>query len=130
MAICNGCGQCCNPVMLPYTHIRAITDQRIPEEGRRWARDALVPMTHREAFARQPWMRGRVLRDQFGQFLIYPNFFRCLRYDAEAKRCSDYDNRPSTCRGYPWYGEAPRPDAALPPDCSYKEDLIQIGRKP
>lgn len=127
MTVCRpDCGQCCDPVMLPYTRIEAMTDQEIDPGQRKWAERCLTAMSTREAFAKAPWLRGRALRDRFEGF-AQPFFFRCSNFDPETKRCTDYDNRPSMCRGYPWYGAPPRPDASLPPDCSFREDLIHLG---
>lgn len=115
--------------MLPYNWIEATTDPSIPEEMRRWTERSLTRMSRREAYTLAPWLKGKQLRDQFG-VLLEPNFFRCAHFDRETKRCTDYHHRPDMCSGYPWYDNEPRPDAALPPGCSFRDDLIQIGAKP
>ena len=112
--------------MLPYNRIEAITDEAIPKAERQWADRCLSAMPVKEALAKAPWLRGRLLADRFGN-PSSPFFFRCSNFDAATRQCADYDNRPDMCRGYPWYGQAPRRDAALPPDCSFKADLLQIS---
>lgn len=123
------CGQCCDPVMLPYSRMEAIFDPSIPLEERQWADRCLTAMPVKEAHLKAPWLIGRLLADRFGN-PSSPFFFRCSNFDPATRQCTDYDNRPGMCRGYPWYGGQPRTDAALPPDCSYQADLIQIGPKP
>lgn len=114
--------------MLPYTRMEAITDERIPMEERQWADRCLTAMPVKEALAKAPWLRGRLLADRLGN-PSSPFFFRCSNFDSDTKQCLDYDHRPDMCRGFPWYGQAPRPDGTLPPDCSFRDDLIQIGRR-
>jgi Fe-S-cluster containining protein len=115
--------------MMPYNLIEAQTDQRIPAAERTWARTALTAMPAREAYTKAPWLKGRYMVDRDGNAAM-PFFFRCRHFDAETRTCLDYANRPPVCRDYPWYGMEPREDASLPPDCSYRSDLIQIGAKP
>ena len=130
MTVCrDNCGQCCDPVMLPYSLLEAMFDPRIAPEDRKWAGESLSPMPVGEALAKAPWLAGRRLADSAGGE-VQPFYYRCANLDPETKACAVYDDRPFTCRGYPWYGGEPRPDAALPPDCSFQADLIQIGPKP
>lgn len=56
-------------------------------------------------FELQTWWKGKMLRDQFGQ-VVDPCFFYCAHYDEETATCTDYDNRPDMCAGYPWYGRS------------------------
>jgi Fe-S-cluster containining protein len=55
--------------------------------------------------------------------LLAGHYYECDRYDAENKRCGDYDNRPKFCRDYPWYGDAPDGNKVLPPTCSFRADV-------
>lgn len=120
---------CCSPVMLPYTVLEVMRNEAIAPEERRWAERCLTPMPMKEAMQKAPWLKGRLLTDASGR-ITQPFFYRCSNFDTETRKCTDYDNRPSMCRDFPWYGEEPRGGATLPPDCSYRQDLIQIGRKP
>lgn len=82
-------------------------------------------MSRREALAKAPHMRGVELVDQDGQPVLYPFFYSCPSFDLETRRCTDYDNRPPVCRGYPWYDRGPSLATSLPPECSYREDIGQ-----
>lgn len=55
--------------------------------------------------------------------LLATHYYQCDRYDAVAKRCTDYEHRPDVCRGYPWYGDGPDPNKVLPPTCAYRADV-------
>lgn len=130
MTVCRpDCGQCCDPVMLPYTRMEAITDPRIPLADRQWAERYLTAMPVKDALSKAPYLRGRLMADAEGR-PMQPFYFRCSALDPETRQCRVYEDRPHTCRNFPWYGGEPRADAALPPDCSYREDLIQIVPKP
>jgi len=115
--------------MLPYNRMEAITDERIPLADRQWADRYLTAMPVKEALAKAPYLRGRQMADADGT-PVQPFYFRCSALDPVTRQCGIYDDRPRTCRGYPWYGREPRPDGALPLDCSFRADLIQIGAKP
>ena len=130
MGKCTGCGGCCNPVTLPR---HSVTKSRIkgepewqfsapdgddPERCKTWVRDDLRRISQGEALRRRPslaidpsWNRG-----------VF--FYECRHYDSALRQCRDYENRPSICRGFPWYGKEPIADTleALP-DCGYREDL-------
>lgn len=57
--------------------------------------------------------------------LLLAHFYSCDRYDAAARRCTDYANRPSMCRGFPWNGDTPDATKALPAECSFRADIGQ-----
>lgn len=120
-----GCGSCCNPVTLPYTRIEAMMLPDIPLDQRQWAERSLTAMSPREAYELAPWLRGKKLRTAEGE-MVQPFFFRCAHFDPETRRCTDYDNRPYMCRSFPWYDSEPRPDAALPPTCSFRADIGEV----
>lgn len=126
---CTGCGGCCDPVIIPR---RMVTKTRVAgdpdlmpvapgasdgERCRSWIRDDLTRISRTEALRRRPAI---ALGATSGQF-----FYACRHYDRETRRCLDYDNRPSICRGFPWYGKEPTA-AALEylPECGYREDLV------
>ena len=48
--------------------------------------------------------------------------YTCDQLGAD-NRCMAYEERPLVCRGYPWYGEAPRPMALADPECGYQVDV-------
>ena len=51
-------------------------------------------------------------------------FYECRHYNIETRQCLDYENRPSICRGFPWYGKEPVVSTLDElPDCGYREDL-------
>lgn len=123
-----GCGACCDPVMLGDTHL-AQSRLNITDRDRRWFLEDLRAMPGKEAAAKTAWMRasgrrtvgfvdGRMTRDAF--------FYSCRHFDPVARTCASHDDLPSACSGYPWHGE-PRPDAAIPPECSFNAD---VGRVP
>jgi Fe-S-cluster containining protein len=113
-------------VTLPYTRIEAMTLSEIPIEDRRWAARSLRPMSPREAYRLAPWLRGKKHRDGSTGVLSDPFFFRCIHFDRETRRCTDYENRPAMCRNYPWYGGEPQEAAALPPTCSFRADIGEV----
>ncbi len=119
------CGACCDPVVLPYTRLEAMTDPRISPAERRWAQDSLSPMGDKEGYAKMPHLRRPDMVDQFGA-PARPFFFRCRKFDSQTRECTDYENRPAVCRGFPWGGGPPRPDAALPLQCSFRADLGEV----
>lgn len=122
----SGCGACCDPVTLPYNKLEAMTDPRLMPGDRKWATEYLTAMPYKEAMAKAPWLRGRMLAEADGT-PVQPFYFRCSALDRETRRCAIYEDRPLTCRGYPWYGGEARPDATLPPACSFNAD---VGRVP
>lgn len=72
------------------------------------------------------WSTGWSEVIEGGQAMLLPAFYyRCDRFDVETRRCTDYDNRPAVCRGYPWYGSPPDPNKALPPTCSFRAEVGQ-----
>lgn len=128
-ACVQGCGRCCDPVVLPFTRIQAMTDRAISEEERRWVVEDLVPMTYREARVLADYQFVRPTLGVVGGVPVAgPAFyFRCRNFDREARTCAIYDSRPAACRQYPWYGDRPNPAAAIPPECGYNVD---VGREP
>lgn len=125
IACTKDCGACCDPVLLPYGRIAAMSDPAIPKADRDWARDHLSVVSAKEGYAKHPYLKGRAMVDQFGEFML-PVFYRCDLFDTETRRCTDYDNRPGTCRNYPLYGGTEvAANAALPPGCSYVELKIK-----
>jgi Fe-S-cluster containining protein len=130
-----GCGACCDPVMLAAPHLQQALLPSLSARDRRWMLEDLVAMPAKEAAAKTAWMRarptvgfveGRLSRETF--------FYRCRQFDAETRACRSHDDLPSACGGFPWHGGVPHPDAALPPECGYNVDVgrvpVEITRKP
>ena len=128
MADCNGCGACCEPYAMMYSP--ADIDRlaaRIDPDELAFMREHLTPMKRRDGRRMAPWNSGFtefVDADGHPQ-LIASHYYKCDRYDPVAKVCTDYDNRPDVCRGFPWYGRGPDPSRLLPPTCSYRTDIGQ-----
>lgn len=121
---CNGCGSCCDPVSLPFTQDEARRNTRIEPRTRKWLLEELTPMPRREAREKEPWLfttniHGRFLEDSL------PFYYRCKWFDEETRACTNYDDRPEPCRDYPWGDGPPKPNAALAPSCSFREDIGQ-----
>ena len=127
MTECNGCGACCDPFVMVYSplQVRSLALQMDPDELA-FYREHLTPI--RRADGRRmvldwsPTGFSEMILD--GELILLPAFYyRCDRFDRETRQCTDYENRPDVCRGYPWYGTPPDPNKLLPPTCSYNADV-------
>lgn len=57
--------------------------------------------------------------------------YRCRRYDADARLCTAWDDRPQVCRGFPFYDHQPgEQDILLHKQCSYWLDVAPERRRP
>jgi Fe-S-cluster containining protein len=127
MTECNGCGVCCDPFMMVYSPHDVITmGPRLDAEERAFYDQHLTPIRRADgrrmvAHWSSGWSEIHIPGD--GWQMLAAWYYRCDRYDPVARRCTDYENRPDVCRGYPWYGEAPDPNKSLPPTCSYRADV-------
>jgi Fe-S-cluster containining protein len=120
-AACNGCGACCDPITLSHDPqgIREMTDETVVDpDFRRWMQTALLPLPREVGIARAE-AHGRNAQG-------WENFYECIHYDRETRRCLDWENRPKVCRGYPHYWQEPDPAKVLPPACSYLEDTGRV----
>jgi Fe-S-cluster containining protein len=120
---CARCGQCCDPVKVPYgawAEAVATARGRQPEQldladahtARYWA-DAVFLAGHcRPAGGRN----GFIL-------------LTCAHYDPGHRSCTAYDARPPVCRGFPWYDD-PQTRAADIAElcCSYLLDVPPADR--
>lgn len=133
--LCNGCGGCCDPVPLAFTPdlVRRIPLRRWLEAGfterdRDWILNDLTRLPRREGRERAGYMTqgGITYGSVHGEFVAaVTHFYSCRWYDPDARRCTNYENRPSMCSGYPWYGNPPDPLMALPPECGHR---VEIGQ--
>lgn len=125
---CNGCGACCDPFMTVYSPNDLLLHARhFDPDELRFMVEHLSPI--RRADGRRMvahWSSGWSEMILEGTPTLLPAwYYRCDRFDVETRRCTDYENRPDVCRDYPWYGDPPDPNKALPPTCSY---LADVGR--
>lgn len=117
--LCTACGACC----------RVITIDRSPEEVRAMATLTRVlgipsdlqfvaehwrPLTRAEAMERNPYYTRQLSQNAY--------LYTCDQLGSDG-RCTSYETRPLVCRGYPWYGAAPRPMPLADPDCGYHVEL-------
>jgi Fe-S-cluster containining protein len=117
---CNQCGACC----------RVLTLEQSPEELQATAAVTKVLGIPSDAiFAAEHW--HLLTREEAAR--RNPFYVHCLPADAHLYRCDQlgqdgrctaYDERPLVCRGYPWYGEAPRLMELPDPDCGYGIDQV------
>lgn len=132
MTDCNGCGCCCDPVVLAHSllEVRQMLPGEIDAADKVWILDALTPLTRRQVGAKVEYQRpppGVVLVDAVGR-PQEPNYYACRHFDPIARSCTNYEHRPPVCRGYPWHGGPPRRDSALPFECSFRADIGQEVR--
>lgn len=119
MTECNGCGACCQPVILPYSPADiAIHGQRLDPETVAFYHEHLTPMSRADGRAIVgSWSGGySEIFDGERWVLLAAFYYQCDRYDPVSKQCGDYEHRPSMCRDYPWYGDLPDPQQAAPAD--------------
>lgn len=144
---CNGCGGCCDPVTSIFTpsDLARLPPDAVDDRTRRWLLHDLERIPRREGLAASPHLTGGgrttfSMDGRTGQPVVaFSVFYRCRLYDAESRRCTDYDNRPQVCRDFPFEGrqgaELTEWDhaAALPFECSFRADIgqpVTIRSKP
>ena len=79
-----------------------------------FAADHWRPLTRAEAMERNPFYTSRLPPDA--------HLYTCDRLGDDG-RCLAYEDRPLVCRGYPWYGGAPRDMPLADPECGYLVDV-------
>jgi Fe-S-cluster containining protein len=144
----DGCGACCSPfvTIVPPVALQDGTAERMYADDPGmvdWMREHLTPIRRKDGLAMVPWMPGGgwsnvpAAFDDVGRVVMWEpvlmpsHFYRCDLFDEGTRRCTDYDNRPSVCRDYPWYGSAPDPSKSLPSSCSYRADIgLPVGDVP
>lgn len=128
MTECNGCGRCCDPVVLPWTpQLLERTTGIIDDRTREWALHEIKLLPRREGLART---RGYIAQGGITTALVngtavtmFSHFYECQWYDPDTRTCGNYDNRPSVCRGFPWYDDPPDHRKAIPDECEYNLDV-------
>lgn len=67
-----------------------------------------------------------------GPPVMFPNVFSCRHFDPDTRLCTNWENRPPTCRDFPRYGlPKVHPIAVLPQDCEYRVDQnLPVVRHP
>ena len=133
MTECTGCGRCCYPVTLAWSQreVAMMPPGTMDPVSRNWILHDLVPISRREGLAMRPDLKGKqtIAVESFGPngtnwSMQRSQFFLCRHFDAERRRCNNYEGRCSICRGYPYLEASPPKDArpCLPPECSYNAD--------
>ena len=125
---CNQCGACCRVLTLEQSpeevqQMAALTSvlgipSDYPFAARHWH-----PLTREEAARRNPFYTRSLPADA--------HLYRCDQLGDDG-RCMAYEERPLVCRGYPWYGQAPKQMELPDPNCSYFIDIVDecVIRRP
>lgn len=100
---CKRCGLCCKCILVNYSHRRFFADIESKMSGVKFSGDLLfvlnnfVPISEDEVRAINPFvLRFKKENDERG-------FYKCIKYSDDTKGCSDYENRPKVCSGFPFY---------------------------
>lgn len=112
--------------MSPLHLQNGVADEVFGETEAEWMRVHLTPIKPRRIGLAMvsDWSKGMTHWELDGKmFLQLSWFYECDLYDAEHRRCTDWNNRPNICRGYPWYEDGPDDTKALPPECSFRVDI-------
>ncbi len=125
---CNQCGACCRVLTLEQSpdeiHATAAVTSvlGIPSDAV-FAVQHWHPLTRAEALERNPFYTRQLSPDA--------HLYWCDQLGTDG-RCLAYAERPLVCRGYPWYGAAPRPMPLPDPDCGYAVDQVEefVIRRP
>jgi Fe-S-cluster containining protein len=121
MNLCNRCGACCRVLVLAQSpdevrDMAAVTNiLGIPSDFT-FAAAHWHPLTREEALARNPFYVHALPAET--------HFYRCDQLGADGQ-CQAYETRPLVCRGYPWYGQAPRDMPLADARCGYAYDLVR-----
>lgn len=126
MTECARCGDCCDPVILPF-HPTERATARLADP------DADLSDKNREDynFMIAHWrpIRAVTETDAEGDLIAYYEV-RCDMFDKEKRLCGAHESRPPICRNFPWYGRAEddvegrAPVAeSLSPRCSFNADV-------
>jgi len=116
---CNGCGACCRVILLEQSpeevrQLAALTRVLGIPSDHTFVAEHWRPLTRAEAMTRNPFYTSRLAPDA--------HLYTCDRLGDDG-RCLAYEERPLVCRGYPWYGGAPRDMPLADEECGYLVDL-------
>jgi Fe-S-cluster containining protein len=116
---CNGCGACCRVIVLAQApdevaRMAALTRVLGIPSDHVFVAEHWRPLTRDEAMQRNPFYTSRLPADA--------HLYTCDRLGDDG-RCTAYEERPLVCRGYPWYGDAPRDVPLADADCGYAVDI-------
>lgn len=123
---CNGCGSCCDPVVLPFAANELVGTPlwlSLDRRTRTWLTDDLERIPYRDGLSKSPWLAGRDTAHPVTGEPTRPVFYWCRLFDRDTRTCLGYEQRPGICAEHPWGGELPKPSAALPDWCSYQVDV-------
>lgn len=125
MTECARCGDCCDPVTVPF-HVETYAPRRLREsdlsaENRANCEFMLEHWTTTATLVREDEAEGEVA-------VAYE--VRCDAFDPVRRLCGAHADRPPVCRDFPWYGRAVddvegRAEVAdgLSPRCSFNQDV-------
>jgi Fe-S-cluster containining protein len=138
---CSRCGDCCEDIWFANNkrRLREIIAEGDPRDDAVWEswldvwetegtsrenqdpkRPGFVDVYESAAFIVKHWHGG--VRAKGGA----TNHWTCDAFDPETRLCTAHDERPHTCRGFPWYGKDPTFEVAkraLPTRCSFWADV-------
>jgi Fe-S-cluster containining protein len=105
---CAGCGACCETLFTGATRGVLTAKLADPYVAGKWRKDYQFLYDHFIP-------TGLVFHNRVEQV--------CNVYDPVNKRCTDHENRPHTCRDFPFYGKEPRHVDHRYMQCSYWLDV-------
>lgn len=81
-----------------------------------------VPVSKKKAFILNPYLEKKIENGK-------RYFYTCKLFNKYTGQCSDYENRPQICKGFPWYGRDPHSgDVFFTPDCGFKNDYEEFKK--
>ena len=107
---CNGCTKCCEAIALNKDVTLCMTENSKGDVG--FVRDHFTEITQEEAFRINPKLK---------RWRADHKFFTCEFLGENG--CTNYDNRPQMCSGYPFYGAKPSV-SQLAPGGDYADDCV------
>jgi Fe-S-cluster containining protein len=121
--MCNGCGDCCEVVML---RVRPEDREQSNSVDREWLVNDLVPITWDEAWKRLPALKAIWEDGERPEQLAYRQPYTCNNFDREQRTCAIHERKPACCSGFPWYNREPWFGALDPyPRCAFHADVEQ-----
>lgn len=120
---CARCGDCCDPVVVPF-HVETWAVRQLAEA------DVAADTRENCEFLLAHWTTTATLVRAEDADVTVGYEVRCDAFNRETRECEAHDARPPVCRGFPWYGRAatdvegraPVADS-LSPRCSFNQDV-------